>query len=441
MAEETVILKVALDEGKTEQQLQKLVLDIEATRKAQGELNAQRKAGAVDDAKYAEQSVKLAAQLKAQRQEQTVLTKNLDLYRTASGELGNTYKGMQAQLSLAQNQFKLLDGSADNSSDAAQALTQTIDGLRNTLKATDAQQSLFVRNIGNYSGAIEPLVQELVRLQEQQKATAVGTEQYAKVTQQIGFVQQAASEAGAKAGLSYEETQAKLQGYSDTIRPAVANLVKLEQEQERVGEGSEAFAKIGFQIQRAKKEIQDMPGEVKGVGATIAELDDTTGAFGGQVGMLKERFAQAKQGIELAKGGFTGLKGAIAGTGIGVLILALGALYEYFTQTDEGAEDLAAGLAFLKGLFSPIATLATSTGRAMVMVFVDPKQAASDFIDFLEDQVINRVKAFGVIWEGLKNGDFKQAANGVLQYSLGVENVIGKTQALVVESKRAAAAA
>ncbi|GAA4362099.1 hypothetical protein GCM10023185_29690 [Hymenobacter saemangeumensis] len=441
MADETVILKVTLDEGKTEQQLQKLVLDIEATRKKQQELNAARKAGTVEDAEYAKRSVELQAQLKTQRQEQTTLTKNLELYRTASGELGNTYKGMQAQLSLAQRQFQALDGSADNSSEAAQELTKTIDGLRNTLKSTDAQQSLFVRNVGNYNGAIEPLIQQLVKLQEQQKKTAEGTEEHVNVARQIGFVQQAAAQAGAKAGMTYEETQAKLKGYSDTIRPAVANLVQLEEEQQKVAEGSEAFNQIGFKIAQAKKAIEETPAEIKSVGEAIEEIDSTTNVFGGHIGDLKQRFAQAKQGVELAKGSFTGLKGAIAGTGIGVLILALGALFEYFTKTDEGAEDLAAGLAFLKGLFAPLGAVASGAGKALVGVFKDPKQAASDLIDFIEDQVINRIKAIGVIWEGLKNGDFKQATNGVLQYATGVEDVIGKTQALAAESKRAASAA
>ena len=99
-----VILRVALDEGKTEAQLAKLVLDIEATKRAQADLNVMRKNGLVADEAYALQTVALRTSLKGQRDEQTALTKNLNLYRTATGELGNTYKGVQAQLSLAQNQ-------------------------------------------------------------------------------------------------------------------------------------------------------------------------------------------------------------------------------------------------------------------------------------------------------------------------------------------------
>lgn len=65
--ENTVLLRVVLDEGKTEERLGVLVLDIEKTRLAQQALNKARKDGAVDDASYAKQSVELQQQLKNQR--------------------------------------------------------------------------------------------------------------------------------------------------------------------------------------------------------------------------------------------------------------------------------------------------------------------------------------------------------------------------------------
>ncbi|RZK30250.1 MAG: hypothetical protein EOO63_07230, partial [Hymenobacter sp.] len=81
--ENTVILRVALDEGKTEEQLQKLVLDIETTRKAQAALTAERKAGTVTDEEFAKRTIDLQTKLKGQQGEQTALTRNLNAYRSA----------------------------------------------------------------------------------------------------------------------------------------------------------------------------------------------------------------------------------------------------------------------------------------------------------------------------------------------------------------------
>lgn len=439
----TVILSVKLDQGATESQLKQLVLDIEATKKAQTALNAERKAGKIADSDFAAQTVKLKGELKAQQTEQTALTNNLNLYRTAAGDLGNTYKGVQAQLSLAQNQYKLLEGSQDNSSESAQALTGVIDGLRNKLKETDAQQSLFARNIGNYpnNDSLEKLVQQLVRLEEETKRGTQTQEESNRAQMQIAGFRTQAMQAAAKEGKTYEETTSFIKGYSAAIRPAVVNLVQLEQEQQKVAEGSEAFSKIGFKIQQAGKQIKEVPTQVKGVRASLTDLDSTTNVFGGRVAGLKQQFTQAKQGIELARAGFTGLKGAIAATGLGVLILTLGALYEYFTKTDQGAEDLSAGMSYLKGVVSVLESVLIGAGKALVQLFKEPQKTAGEFVDFLVNNVINRVKSFGIIWDAIRNGDAKGLTNGIIQFNTGVEDGIGNLQRLGAEMKSAAEAA
>lgn len=52
-------------------------------------------------------------------------------------------------------------------------------------------------------------------------------------------------------------------------------------------------------------------------------------------------------------------------------------------------------------------------------------------MDFLKSQVVNRLQAFGVIIDGIRNKDFKQIANGLLQFETGIENVVDKGSALV----------
>ncbi|TGD82870.1 hypothetical protein [Hymenobacter wooponensis] len=271
-ASEVVLLRVQLDEGKTNDRLKQLVLDIEKTRAAQRELNAARKVGSVDDAAFARQTVALNDQLKKQRQEQTALSKNLELYSTATKGVADSYQAQQAQLSLAQRQYQQLAGSANNSTEETQALAKVIDELRGTLKTTDAGMGLFVRNVGNYGGAIEPLIAEMKRLELQQKNLTQDSPAYEQQRMKIVGFQQAINKAGAEAGLTYEQTQAKLTSYGDSIAPVIQNLVQLEQEQQKVGEGSEQYARIGFQIQKLKKEIAEPLPEVKVPTGSFEEL-------------------------------------------------------------------------------------------------------------------------------------------------------------------------
>ncbi|KAA3438467.1 hypothetical protein [Rufibacter hautae] len=53
-----------------------------------------------------------------------------------------------------------------------------------------------------------------------------------------------------------------------------------------------------------------------------------------------------------------------------------------------------------------------------------------DLIGFIETNLMNRIKAFAMIWEGMQNRDLKKVNNGLFQMSPGVEDVIGKTAQL-----------
>lgn len=360
----TVLLRVQLDEGKTEEKLKQLVLDMEKTRAAQAALTLERKAGNVADEEFAKRSLELQTQLKAQRTEFTASSKNLELFRTASGELANTYKGTQAQLSLAQRQYQELQGSQDNSTESTQALAKVVDELRNKLKDTDAQQSLFVRNVGNYpkgSEGLEALVQQLVTLQEEQKRYVMGSEQEIQVRQRIGFFQQAAAQAGAKEGKTYEETTNFVREYGEAIRPATADLIKLAEQQQKLAESSEDVseqtAQIGFRMGAAQKAIKDATDALKAEAAAADKAGDENKSLGqglkevaGQNTLVaattekysaaKEKFTQATNLAKLAIGGEVTALGllrlAIIATGLGALVVVLGSVVTFLTKTAEG---------------------------------------------------------------------------------------------------------
>jgi hypothetical protein len=425
---QTTILSVKLDEGKTEQQLQKLVLDIEATKKAQADLNAQRKAGAVDDAAYAQQTVALKTQLKGQQTEQTALTKNLELYRTAVADTGNTYKGLQAQLSLAQRQFQQLDGSADNSSEAAQALGKTIDELRNTLKATDETQSLFVRNLGNYpkGESLGPLVAQLVRLEEIQKSGALTTQQAAEADRAaIGFKQQIA-QAGAKEGKSFEETTNFVKEYSAAIRPATSELVKLTQQQDELaetsGEASEAVQRIGFRMAALEKTIKEVPAETKKLSTGLKEVAGQNSLVASATEKYtgaKEKFTQASNLAKLAIGGEVTALGllrlAIIATGLGALVVVLGSVVVFLTKTAEGTKLVETVMAQASAVVSVVIDRMGALGKAVVQVlsgdFAGAGATAKAALSGIGDEVSREIKLAGDLSRAQQQLDKDRRAN------------------------------
>lgn len=152
---------------------------------------------------------------------------------------------------------------------------------------------------------------------------------------------------------------------------------------------------------------------VKNLGKTgqsvVGGLDKITGG-------LATRFIEARAGIGQLVKGLNLTKVAIAATGIGLLITALGSLVAYFTQTKRGSELLAQGMAGLKAAFAVIVDLASTLGEGIVKAFQNPKQALEDFSgllkQYVQDKIDAVIKTFGLLGSAAKKlfeGDFSGA--------------------------------
>lgn len=128
----------------------------------------------------------------------------------------------------------------------------------------------------------------------------------------------------------------------------------------------------------------------------------------------------------LSTSGLQVLKVAFASVGIGLVVLALGALIGYFTQTQAGINKLNSVLIPLKTIFSAISGVVSELGGKLVDTFSNPKKALEDLGNFVKQNLINRFTAFGKILDGILTLDFKKVANGALQAGTGVENLTGK---------------
>lgn len=205
-------------------------------------------------------------------------------------------------------------------------------------------------------------------------------------------------------------------------------------------------------IEEAEKAMKDLGKETKKVAQ-----ENTLLAKG------KQAFADMKAGIKGATAGFKGLRGAIAATGIGALLIAITSLVAYFKNTEEGSRKLAIATEALSIIFGKLQDLAASVGEALVEVFSNPKQALMDFGNLIKENIITRfegilnlIPSLGSAISELFKGNFSEAgkiaADAVGQVVLGVENVTDKIAAagesikefattVVTETKKAVAAA
>lgn len=119
---------------------------------------------------------------------------------------------------------------------------------------------------------------------------------------------------------------------------------------------------------------------------------------------------------------------ALLSTGIGAVVLALGSLITYLTTTQKGIDAVTSVTRPLAAVFESLIGVAQVLGEKLVNTFSNPKKALSELADFIGNNLINRVKAFGVILDGVVNLDFKKLSNGLLQTVTGLENVTDKVK-------------
>lgn len=147
------------------------------------------------------------------------------------------------------------------------------------------------------------------------------------------------------------------------------------------------------------------------VSGGMQQLDKMTG------GMVTA-FKGVRGGIKGAVMGMKTLKGAIAATGVGLLVIAVGSLVSWFTKTQRGAEFLEKATASLGAVFNVLTDKLSMVGELIIGVFQNPKQALIDFGGMIQDFVMDKINAvmdtLGLLASAVMKvfaGDFKGALN------------------------------
>lgn len=165
------------------------------------------------------------------------------------------------------------------------------------------------------------------------------------------------------------------------------------------------------------------------------ELNDNIDDLGKSKGKTSGFFSAIKgKGV----GAFKALKGAIAATGIGLLLTGLAQLVEWFKESDTGAKILQGTTAALGAIFESLRNVFNDIVAFIKPLFEDPVQSIKDFGQAIVDNLVNRfmgilelIPNLGRAIEQLFKGNFSEAgeiaANAVGKVVLGVEDIVEKT--------------
>lgn len=168
------------------------------------------------------------------------------------------------------------------------------------------------------------------------------------------------------------------------------------------------------QIQDINKNLEETTKSSKEMGETVS-MGDT--AFGRMFNSIK---AGAKMGVN----SFKTLKGAIAATGIGLLIIAVGAVVQWFKKTETGSDLLAKGMKMLGQIIKEGPMAIFNAFKVIIDVFLLEVKT-----------VISVFKGFGQVLTGKKS--IKEAITDVKEtFAEGAQKIKEDAGKIVEAGKR-----
>ena len=152
-------------------------------------------------------------------------------------------------------------------------------------------------------------------------------------------------------------------------------------------------------------------------------LSSASGALDQMTGGAASAFTGIISGAKKATLGMKTFRGAVISTGIGALVVAVGSLVAYFTQTERGAQKLEVAMAGIRVIFGKLTDLASSLGEKLFSVFNDPKAAVEGLWSTIKQYFIDKfhavVESVGLLGSAFKklfsrdfSGAFEDAKKG-----------------------------
>jgi DNA repair exonuclease SbcCD ATPase subunit len=170
----------------------------------------------------------------------------------------------------------------------------------------------------------------------------------------------------------------------------------------------------------AQKSLKGLEKGVDDVNKEVKDTSKSTQQMGGTLdkvtGGAVSKFNSFKGALTSVTTGFKSLKVAIIATGIGALLIAVTALGQAFTRSEEGQNKFAKILGVIGSVTGNLLDLLADLGEAIISAFTNPIQALKNFqksvTEFVTDKINGVIDSFGLLGSAIKkafSGDFSGA--------------------------------
>jgi hypothetical protein len=318
---------------------------------------------------------------------------------------------------------KELNTAGQQNSVTFESVSSKLETFQKRLQEVNTQVAANTTSLNSLSASGKTTESSLSSLtaQHQKNAKAVGESSVKtkELTGQINSLGQSVKQQ--KSGT--DEGKSGLDSYVESITKGAARLQDLEG---KLNTANGAFGEQATIITDNKAAFDAHKLTMDHLKTSFDEIKDVSGIFGPSLKEASEGFNVMKTGLSLVKDGLNGVGEAIKADGFGLLLQILQMMFDYFIKTSEGSKTLKGAISAIGIVINDVKNFFGLFTETIIKAFSHPIETLKSLGKMIEENIINRFKAFSVILDGIIHLDFKKMANGAIQAFTGVTDATDK---------------
>ena len=170
----------------------------------------------------------------------------------------------------------------------------------------------------------------------------------------------------------------------------------------------------------ATKNVDNLADSTKDLSKEVDKVSDSSDNLGASVDQMTggavSSFKKFTGGLKTIALGFRGVGGAIAASGIGLIVVTIAAITSAFKSTEAGQNKFAKLMGMIGAVTGVLIDRISEFGNLVIDVFTKPKKVLKDFRDsikeYVTDQIALVVDGLGLLGSAIKkafSGDFSGA--------------------------------
>jgi predicted nucleic acid-binding Zn-ribbon protein len=329
-------------------------------------------------------------------------------------------------------QQKQLDAAGQQNSATFDAVSAKINALQKSLKDATTQlntQTTALGSLGTAAKTTEATLGSLNKqLQNTQKAAGNSSSKTKDLSTQLNSLGQATKQQKS----SIDSAAASISKHASSTAKSASSAKKLKSNVDQTGT---AFHGQVSKINNSKKAFDGHKQTIDLLKTSFDKIKGISGEFGPSLQDVAQGFNAMKSGFEVVKGGLKGVGEAIDADGFGFLLKILNYLFTAFMNSSTGTKMLQGAISAIGVVVNKVSDFFQSLKDGIMNAFSHPLESIKHLGQIIEQNIINRFKAFGVILDGIIHLDFKKIANGVIQASTGITDATDKIGTAITKVK------